>query len=237
MRAKTMYEATFRPISRPAPSDRVTPEQPNAWDALVQEVNLALTNVGTAASNANAAAQEAREAGNKLDRMTVSASTLDPGSEATAEISEAGGRKHVAFGIPQGPRGEQGVPGVFSINGKEVTNEAEVTLTPQDIGAIPVGTQMSRVVKVEFDLAYARQIDGWYACTADAEGVLETEHVIADMDLSDQQASVASDLRDAYALIARMDMTENGKITAYFSGEPSKSVPSVAYIPVKLLIV
>ena len=34
-RAKTCYEAVFRPISRPAPGDAVTPGQINAWDALV----------------------------------------------------------------------------------------------------------------------------------------------------------------------------------------------------------
>ena len=60
-RAKTCYEAVFRPISRPAPGDAVTPDQVNAWDALVQEINLTLATVNTAISGANAAAERANE--------------------------------------------------------------------------------------------------------------------------------------------------------------------------------
>ena len=49
-RAKTCYEAVFRPISRPAPGDAVSPDQVSAWDALVQEINLTLATVNTAIS-------------------------------------------------------------------------------------------------------------------------------------------------------------------------------------------
>ena len=39
VRAKTCYEGSFTPISRPAPGSQVTPSQGNAWDALVAEIN------------------------------------------------------------------------------------------------------------------------------------------------------------------------------------------------------
>lgn len=106
-RSKTMYTGTFRPTSRPAPSDQVTPDQVNAWDALVQEVNLALSNVATATSNANAAATQAAKWGS----ATVSAETLAEGSNATVTVSEANGAKHITYGIPRGATGAQGAKG------------------------------------------------------------------------------------------------------------------------------
>ena len=59
-RAKTCYEGSFTPISRPAPSTQVTPSQGNAWDALVTEINLTLSKMNTAISEANAAAEDAK---------------------------------------------------------------------------------------------------------------------------------------------------------------------------------
>ena len=59
-RAKTCYEGSFTPISRPAPSTQVTPSQSNAWDALVTEINLTLSKMNTAISEANAAAEGAK---------------------------------------------------------------------------------------------------------------------------------------------------------------------------------
>lgn len=151
-RAKTCYEAVFRPIGRPAPGEAVTPEQVNAWDALVQEINLTLATMNTAVSGANAAAEKANEgsktaqaaaqaAENAADsakaagaavtaawkNATVSAQTLAPGAAATVTLSESGGVKHLAYGIPrgqdgargpQGPKGETGPAGVtFTLSG------------------------------------------------------------------------------------------------------------------------
>ena len=62
-RAKTCYEGSFTPISRPAPSTQVTPSQSNAWDALVTEINLTLSKMNTAISEANAAAEGAKTHG------------------------------------------------------------------------------------------------------------------------------------------------------------------------------
>lgn len=135
-RAKTCYEAVFRPISRPAPGDTVTPEQVNAWDALVQEINLTLATANTAISGANAAAQAASESGEAARTAAraaedaadtasaageavetawrnamVSAQTLEPDAAATVTISENQGIKHLTYGIPRGQDGEQGPQG------------------------------------------------------------------------------------------------------------------------------
>lgn len=126
-RSKTLYTGSYRPEQRPAPSDKVTPDQGNAWDALVTEVNLSISQMNQVASAANAAAAEAAKWGN----ASVSARTLAPGSEATAELSEVGGVKHITYGIPRGAQGPQGPAGpqgpkgpagvTFSLSGTTLT--------------------------------------------------------------------------------------------------------------------
>ena len=83
-RSKTMYTATFRPEGRPAPSDSLTPDQKNAWDALVAEVNPALSNVATATSGANAAAQTAQ---NAADNIGTAASDATAAAKAANEAA------------------------------------------------------------------------------------------------------------------------------------------------------
>mgnify|MGYP006909847736 CR=1 FL=1 len=87
-RSKTCYEGSFTPVSRPAPGTQVTPEQTNAWDALVAEVNLTLAKMNTAVSGANAAtetanvaasgANQAAEAANKAAGTANTAPTCSP---------------------------------------------------------------------------------------------------------------------------------------------------------------
>ena len=72
-RSKTCYEGSFTPVSRPAPGTQVTPEQTNAWDALVAEVNLTLAKMNTAVSGANAAAETAGTAAKAADKAAGSA--------------------------------------------------------------------------------------------------------------------------------------------------------------------
>ncbi len=67
-RSKTCYEGSFTPVSRPAPGTQVTPEQTNAWDELVAEVNLTLAKMNTAVSGANAAAETAGTAAKAADK-------------------------------------------------------------------------------------------------------------------------------------------------------------------------
>lgn len=129
-RAKTMYRGAFTPQARSAPGTAVTPAQKSAWDALAAEVNLALSKMNTAGSEANAlaqlaaeaagaaaaAARDARDAQEEISRAWENAQaqavTLDPGSEATAEVQTAqSGEKRFVLGIPRGEKGEKGDTG------------------------------------------------------------------------------------------------------------------------------
>lgn len=113
VRSKTMYTGAFTPKSRPAPGDQVTPDQINAWDALVAEVNLAISATNTATSNANAAAAVA----NKWGNVTTSVETLPEGSAATFEVTETGTGKNMKVGVPRGATGAQGPQGPQGIQG------------------------------------------------------------------------------------------------------------------------
>ena len=125
-RSKTMYTGAFRPSARPAPSNQVTPDQKNAWDALVAEVNLAISETNTAASSANAAAAVAGKWGN----VTTSAETLPEGSNATFAVSETGTGKNMHVGIPRGATGAQGPKGDKGDKGDTgATGPAGVTFT------------------------------------------------------------------------------------------------------------
>lgn len=144
-RNKTMYEGTFTPISRPAPNNVVTEDQLEAWENLVQEVDLVLVSADTAKQNAlgeveatRAAAQEAKEAAdgamkasneadNAIDRlrgiearfasMNVVAETVPAGNPATATLDG----NMLTLGIPRGEAGAKGETGD--------TGPADITLT------------------------------------------------------------------------------------------------------------
>ncbi|MGN0996471.1 MAG: hypothetical protein ACI4PG_06160 [Candidatus Ventricola sp.] len=103
-RAKTCYEAVFRPAGRPAPSDSVTPGQVNAWDALVQEVNLAIAGTNTAASRANGEATAAREATERANAAADAANAAadDARETASAAATEAADTANQAAGWLRG---------------------------------------------------------------------------------------------------------------------------------------
>ena len=134
-RAKTCYEGSFTPISRPAPSTQVTPSQSNAWDALVTEINLTLSKMNTAISEANAAAEGAKtqaEAAQKagteastaalsantqaqrLANMNIQAQTREYGSGNTAQMADIDGKLVLTLGVERGQpgaKGDKGDPG------------------------------------------------------------------------------------------------------------------------------
>ena len=121
-RAKTCYEGSFTPISRPAPSTQVTPSQGNAWDALVTEINLTLSKINTAISEANAATegaktqteatQKAVQAANaqaqRLADMDIRAQAREYGSGSTAQMADSGGKLVLTLGIERGKPGAKG---------------------------------------------------------------------------------------------------------------------------------
>ena len=89
-RSKTCYEGSFTPVSRPAPGTQVTPEQTNAWDALVAEVNLTLAKMNTAVSGANAAAETADTAAKAADKAAGGAeSAAKTAGDAAGSASSA----------------------------------------------------------------------------------------------------------------------------------------------------
>ena len=92
-RSKTCYEGSFTPVSRPAPGTQVTPEQTNAWDPLVAEVNLTLAKMNTAVSGANAAAETAGTAAKAADKAAggaeSAAKTAGDAAESASSAAEA----------------------------------------------------------------------------------------------------------------------------------------------------
>lgn len=123
-RARTCYEAVFTPIERAAPGSEVTPDQENAWDVLVTEVNMTIAGMNTAISRANAAAENAVQAadaasaaGLQWAQTRAEVQTLPAGSSATVSTTVSDGQQTLCFGIPrgetgaQGPRGEKGDKG------------------------------------------------------------------------------------------------------------------------------
>lgn len=145
-RSKTMYVGSFVPIERSAPSSDVTPDQLNAWDKLVAEINLvlakaeeAISNTNAAAAEANEAAQEAREAAEAArdaanaagamteswKNVTTSTTTLEPGTDAKVTLTDnSDGNKHFSFEIPRGEKGEKGDKGpagvTFTLRGLDL---------------------------------------------------------------------------------------------------------------------
>ena len=143
-RAKTCYEGSFTPISRPAPSTQVTPSQGNAWDALVTEINLMLSKINTAISEANAATegaktqteatQKAVQAANaqaqRLADMDIRAQAREYGSGSTAQMADSGGKLVLTLGIERGKPGAKGDKGDKGDRGdKGDTGPAGVTFS------------------------------------------------------------------------------------------------------------
>lgn len=134
-RTKTMYELTFRPISRPAPNNVATNEQWEAWATKKNELDLALDALEAASANLEGAADAAQEAAENasaavpvaaeaaqiaqevIDRLadidalwsnlTIRTTSLAPGSEGTATMDD----DVLTLGLPQGAPGEKGEPG------------------------------------------------------------------------------------------------------------------------------
>ena len=138
-RAETAYEATFRPISRPAPGGTVTVEQLEQWADLKAEIEISMSRVGNAidsanqaaadvdaagdraaaeAENADAAAQAAKEAlaeltnaGNDVGEAEGAYKALPVGADATAELDLTGDVGRLTIGAPKGENGVKGETG------------------------------------------------------------------------------------------------------------------------------
>lgn len=126
-----------------------------ATEAAAEHANSAAASANTAASGANSAASSASTAAIRANAAAASiesigaeATTLAPGSAATASWSTVDGTKVLTIGVPQGIQGEKGDKGdkgdpgadgsgsVSSVNGVEPV-QGNVTLAASDVGALP----------------------------------------------------------------------------------------------------
>lgn len=82
-RGETAYEATFRPISRPAPSGTVTEEQLKQWADLKSEIEISMSKVQNAIDSANNAASDADAEG---DRAAQEAENADAAAKAAKDV-------------------------------------------------------------------------------------------------------------------------------------------------------
>jgi len=138
-RAQTAYEATFCPISRPAPSGTVTEEQLKQWETLKAEIEISMSRVDNAIKSAFDAASEAEaergriqtetegassaavvvkkaidalgDAGSDVGNAEISVVSLPAGSQATASLDMTGNVGRLTLGVPRGSNGAQGAQG------------------------------------------------------------------------------------------------------------------------------
>jgi len=138
-RAETAYEASFRPVSRPAPAGTVTQDQLEQWANLKAEIEISLAKVGNAAGGANDAAREAdeageraagdmqsahaaaqaakdaadalREAGEKVGQADGTTAKIAAGAQATAALGLQEKIGRLTLGAPQGANGRKGETG------------------------------------------------------------------------------------------------------------------------------
>lgn len=114
-----------------------------AAEAAASNASNAASAANSAASSANTAASRANAAAASIEQIGAQATTLAPGSEATAAWRTVDGAKVLTIGVPQGiqwPQGPKGDPGkdgsgsVSTVNGVEPV-QGNVTLTASDVGA------------------------------------------------------------------------------------------------------
>jgi hypothetical protein len=83
------------------------------------------SNSATAAAQSATNAEDAKQA---IEDMTVSATTLDAGSNATADKTfNPDGTVNIAYGIPRGDTGEQGIQGIQGESGPNEVTTATAT--------------------------------------------------------------------------------------------------------------
>jgi len=241
MRAKTCYEAVFRPMGRPAPGTEVTPDQKNAWDALMQEINLVIADTGRAASNANAQAVVAKEAADtasaKAEEMEIKMDGLmatqvvvyQLGSHLMEPLvsildkttAEGIPYKELQIGIPRG------MPGIMSVNGQSVTDGGSLWLRPEDIGAMPADKQTVFEYVSEIPSTSWTSVSYYYTKAVAVPGLLASDTPVVDLHI-DTMAMVNKEKVERYqeelAKIVKIT-TQDGGFTAFALHPLSMSIP------------
>jgi len=235
MRAKTVYEAVFRPIPRPAPNTSVTPDQTNAWEALVQEVNIAIAGTKTATSNANAEAKRASDAANAANeasakaakdvkdylslvgRTDIAVKRIEPYAEpsvaVTDETDEETGEayKLLTITLPQS---------VVTVNEQAADGNGNITLTPEHVGAMPATHQ----TVFEFTTTIPANMNGSEGVAVNVAGVLAADRPVVDIDMAVVEAEDREVTLEAWANILRINAGD-GVIGIIYAGETSVAIP------------
>ena len=155
-RGKTMFEGVFVPIRRAAPYNTVTDDQHGQWENLLQEVQLVLAPLESAAQKAAAAVAGANEAagvadesaddaqeaariaqaalgdlvdtGEMIGGMAVVVTHLAAGSAATARRSG----HTITLGLPRGNAGGKGTSGDTNFSDISISmNDGVLEITPK----------------------------------------------------------------------------------------------------------
>ena len=247
MRAKTVYEAVFRPISRPAPGGEVTENQKDEWQGFKDEINLKLTEAGTAISGANAAKEAATDAANAanaaaekaigdvsaylsfLGRTDVTAERIEPYADPTVKVekkTDDEGNEYtlVTFGVPQS---------VVTVNDRKADDKGNIALTYDDVGALPKDHRASVEITAEIPSGGWTKNGNYYYKQIDVAGILASDEPIVDINITtmaDWSETAVAAMQKAWANVVKVE-TANGSIRAYAYKAPT------AVIPIKLLCV
>lgn len=109
--AKASKTAAAASAASAAESAGAASESAKQAEQAEEDAKKIVSSVQDAADGAEAAKKAAEAAKASIEKMTVDATTLPAGSDATAEKRKDGDSFHIHFGIPEGKVGAQGIPG------------------------------------------------------------------------------------------------------------------------------
>lgn len=144
-------------VERTATGDIVTPTYKIVDAAtiasMITQMETATAAANTAASSANTAAAAANTAAGRTENMDATATTLAPGSAATANVSTVSGHYRIAIGVPKGDIGPVA----------EITGTPTSTYQVGDDGtAIPTGTWLDNIPVVpQGSFLWTRTVITW----------------------------------------------------------------------------
>ena len=134
--AQASQSATNASASASAAKQSETAAVSSASAAKTSETNAKTSETAAKSSEqaAQTSAQEAADAVDQLQNPTISVSTLEPGTQATASITPSDGSIAIALGIPKGEKGDKGDTGptaqmsVAKVNTLAPGSQATVTV-------------------------------------------------------------------------------------------------------------
>lgn len=121
--------------------------------SMITQMETATAAANTAASSANTAAAAANTAAGRTENMDATATTLAPGSAATANVSTVSGHYRIAIGVPKGDIGPVA----------EITGTPTSTYQVGDDGTtIPTGTWLDNIPVVpQGSFLWTRTVITW----------------------------------------------------------------------------